>query len=64
MANGVLRIDAAAAKALIEKDGAVVIDVREPAEIWQSGKVPGAINIPLAAFLAKADPASPRTSRR
>ena len=47
------------AKALIERGEAVVIDVREPSEIMASGMVPGAINIPLADFLAKTDPASP-----
>jgi rhodanese-related sulfurtransferase len=51
-------IDAEDAKALIEDGGAVVIDVREPAEVAASGKVPGAINIPLAEFLARTDPAS------
>jgi rhodanese-related sulfurtransferase len=51
------RIDADDAKALIE-GGAVVVDVREPAELMASGKVPGAINIPLAEFLARTDPAS------
>jgi rhodanese-related sulfurtransferase len=59
MAGRVLRIDADGARALIETGDAVVIDVREPGEIRASGRVPGAINIPLAAFLAKTDPASP-----
>jgi rhodanese-related sulfurtransferase len=58
MADAVLRIAAEDALALIESGEAVVIDVREPAEIMASGKVPGAINIPLAAFLAKTDPSS------
>jgi rhodanese-related sulfurtransferase len=58
MADTVLRIAAEDALALIESGEAVVIDVREPAEIMASGKVPGAINIPLAAFLAKTDPSS------
>ncbi len=52
-------IDAEDAKALIETEGAVIIDVRELGEIRASGMVPGAINIPLAAFLARIDPASP-----
>ena len=59
MADFVERIDAEDAKALIDAGEAVVIDVREPAEIMATGKVPGAINIPLAEFLAKADPGSP-----
>jgi rhodanese-related sulfurtransferase len=50
-------IDPEEAQALIER-GAVVIDVREPAEVAASGIVPGAINIPLAEFLARTDPGS------
>jgi rhodanese-related sulfurtransferase len=56
--ESVARIDPGDAKALIESGEAVVIDVREPSEILASGMVPGAINIPLAVFLAKTDPAS------
>jgi len=58
MTGTVLRIGADEALALMERGDAVVIDVREPSEIRASGMVPGAINIPLAAFLAKTDPAS------
>lgn len=59
MAGTVEPIDADDAKALIDSGEAVVIDVREPAELQATGKVPGAINIPLAEFLAKTDPNSP-----
>ncbi len=59
MAGSVEPIDADDAKAMIDAGEAVVIDVREPAEIMVSGKVPGSINIPLAEFLARADPGSP-----
>lgn len=59
MAATVEPIDAEDAKALIDSGEAVVVDVREPEEIEASGKVPGAISIPLASFLGKADPASP-----
>jgi len=59
MADVVDRIDAEDAKALIDDGEAVVVDVREPAELMATGKVPGSINIPLAEFLAKADPGSP-----
>jgi rhodanese-related sulfurtransferase len=59
MADVVDRIDAEDAKALIDNGEAIVVDVRELAELIVTGKVPGAINIPLAEFLAKADPASP-----
>ena len=59
MADVVDRIDAEDAKELIDDGEAVVVDVREPAELMATGKVPGSINIPLAEFLAKADPGSP-----
>ena len=59
MADNVEQIDADDAKALIDDGEAIVIDVREPAEILATGKVPGSINIPLAEFLARADPGSP-----
>jgi len=59
MTSDVERIDADDAKALIDDGDAVVVDVREPAEILATGKVPGAINIPMAEFLERADPGSP-----
>jgi rhodanese-related sulfurtransferase len=59
MSASVSWIEADEAKRLIDTGNAVVIDVREPAEVAQSGLVPGAINVPLAEFLEKTDPASP-----
>ena len=59
MPKGVEPIDVEDAKALIDDGDAVVIDVREPAELLATGKVPGSINIPLAEFLERADPGSP-----
>jgi rhodanese-related sulfurtransferase len=59
MPKSVEPIDAEDAKALIDDGDAVVIDVREPAELLATGKVPGSINIPLAEFLERADPDSP-----
>jgi rhodanese-related sulfurtransferase len=59
MPKSVEPIDAEDAKALIDDGEAVVIDVREPAELLATGKVPGSINIPLAEFLERADPGSP-----
>jgi rhodanese-related sulfurtransferase len=59
MPKSVEPIDAEDAKALIDDGDAVVIDVREPAELLATGKVPGSINIPLAEFLERADPGSP-----
>ena len=59
MSDVVDRIDAEDAKALLDDGEAVIVDVREPAELMATGKAPGSINIPLAKFLAKADPGSP-----
>jgi rhodanese-related sulfurtransferase len=59
MPDMVERIDADDARALIEGGRAVVIDVRELAEVQATGKVPGAIHIPLAEFLARTEPGSP-----
>jgi rhodanese-related sulfurtransferase len=39
-------IDVGALKALLDGDGAVVVDVRSPAE-FAGGHVPGAVNVPL-----------------
>ena len=39
-------------------DGAVVVDVREAAEVEKTGKVPGALAIPRGLLEFKADPAS------
>ena len=59
MSESVEWIDAEDAKALIDMERAVVIDVRELSEVRASGRVPGAIQIPLAVFLARTDPQSP-----
>src|SRR4026207_1874153 len=59
MADNVEDIDADDAKALLDAGEAVGVDVREPAELLATGKVPGSINIPLAEFLERADPGSP-----
>jgi rhodanese-related sulfurtransferase len=63
MADTVVPIDADAAKALIDRGEAVVVDVRELEEVFATGKVPGAINIPMSEFLARTDPASPEHDR-
>lgn len=47
------RIDVARAKALIS-EGVHVIDVREPKEIGEDGKIPGSHLVPLNSFLANA----------
>src|SRR5882757_4494484 len=48
----------AEAQALIDK-GALVIDVRDSAEIAAGGKVKGAVHIPRGLLEFKADPAAP-----
>ena len=40
-------------------DGALVVDVRDAAEVEQSGKVAGAVHIPRGMVEFKADPQSP-----
>jgi rhodanese-related sulfurtransferase len=47
------------AKALVGRQDVVFLDVREPAEVAASGKVPGALAIPRGLVEFRADPASP-----
>ncbi|MCO6419774.1 rhodanese-like domain-containing protein [Siccirubricoccus sp. KC 17139] len=54
------RISGAEAKALQESGQAVFIDLREPAEIAASGKVPGALAIPRGLLEFRVDPHSPQ----
>ena len=44
-----------------EVDGgdAVVVDLREPEELANSGKIPGSINVPRGMLEFRADPSSP-----
>jgi rhodanese-related sulfurtransferase len=59
-ANAVVpRIAAAQAQELIAKGGALVVDVREAAEVQQSGKVSGAVHVPRGLLEFVADPQSP-----
>ena len=37
----------------------LVVDVRDPAEVAATGKVPGAVNVPRGMLEFRADPASP-----
>lgn len=55
------RITGADAKAMRGKPGVVFVDLREPAEIAASGKVPGALAIPrgLLEFRADREAAAP-----
>lgn len=55
------RISGADAKAMLNQPGVVFVDLREPAEIAASGKVPGALPIPrgLLEFRADKEAATP-----
>ncbi len=53
------RIGAAEARKLHEEGRAVFIDLREPAEVAASGKVPGALAIPRGLLEFRADPNNP-----
>ena len=50
------RISGAEAKGMLGKPGVVFVDLREPAEIAASGKVPGALAIPRGLLEFRADP--------
>jgi len=52
------RITPAEAREMVAKDGALVIDVRDSAEVAASGKVKGAIHIPRGSLEFKADDTS------
>lgn len=59
-ANAVVpRISAADAQEKIAAGNVLVVDVRDPAEIEQSGKVAGAVNVPRGMIEFRADPQSP-----
>ncbi|HWV42655.1 rhodanese-like domain-containing protein [Pseudorhodoplanes sp.] len=53
------RITPAQARELIGKDNVLVVDVRDAKEVEQTGKVPGAINVPRGMIEFRADPDSP-----
>ncbi len=59
-ANAVVpKITPAQAKKMIDGGDVVVVDVRDAAEVEQTGKVPGAIHIPRGMLEFRADPDSP-----
>ena len=53
------RISPDEAKGLVGRPDVLFLDVREPAEVATSGKVPGALVIPRGLVEFRADPASP-----
>jgi rhodanese-related sulfurtransferase len=52
------RISAEEAKGLLGRADVLFLDVREPAEVATSGKVPGALAVPRGLIEFRADPAS------
>ncbi len=56
-ANAVVpQVSAAEARRLIEERNALVLDVRDPAEVATSGKIRGALNVPRGMLEFRADP--------
>ena len=53
------RISPDEAKRLLGRTDVLFLDVREPAEVATSGKIPGALAIPRGLVEFRADPASP-----
>lgn len=57
--KAVPRVTHEEADALIARNGALVVDVREAAEVLASGKVAGAVNVSRGMLEFRADPQSP-----
>lgn len=57
-------IDVAAAKQLVGNPDVVFLDVREPGELAQTGKIPGAVHVPRGLLEFQADPSSPAHNAR
>jgi rhodanese-related sulfurtransferase len=53
------RLSPAEAARKIREGGMLVLDVRDPTEVWQSGKIKGALTVSRGMLEFKADPASP-----
>lgn len=51
------------ARRLIGEDGALLVDVRDPPEVEQSGKLKDAVNVSRGMLEFRADPASPYHNR-
>jgi rhodanese-related sulfurtransferase len=58
------RLDPAEAVRAVAAGEALIIDVREPAEVQGSGKARGAVNLPLGQMPALANPASGQHDKR
>ena len=53
------RISADEARSLVAERDALLLDVRDPAEVAASGKLAGAVNVPRGMLEFRADPDSP-----
>lgn len=53
------RITADEARALVAERDALLLDVRDPAEVAASGKLAGAVNVPRGMLEFRADPETP-----
>ena len=53
------KISAADAASLVEKSGALIVDVRDGTEVAASGKAKGAVAVPRGSLESRADPDSP-----
>ena len=51
------------AAAMMDQDNVLVVDVREDAELAESGKVKGALHVPLATIELRADDTGPQHDR-
>lgn len=57
--QAVPQIGASDVKQMLGRDDVLIVDVRDSAEVTQSGKVPGAVNVSRGMLEFKADPTSP-----
>ena len=53
------KVTAAEAASLVERSGALIVDVRDGTEVAASGKAKGAVAVPRGSLESRADPDSP-----
>jgi rhodanese-related sulfurtransferase len=53
------KVTAAEAASLVQKEGALIVDVRDGTEVQASGKAKGAVAVPRGSLESRADPESP-----
>lgn len=59
-ANAVIHaVDVATAKGLVGDPNVVFLDVREPPELANTGRIPGSVHVPRGLLEFQADPTSP-----